>query len=352
MIPIRLSSHLFVWFKHTSPEHVVRHFGCLQAQDSNRAKRVIGSRVPWSTLDDINKAIAQKKIVRTWPMRGTLHYMAPEYVHMMLDLCAVKTLPWFAKRREFLGISDAYAEKALKIMEKKLSGGNSLTRSQLWEELKLGWIPMQTQRVYHLACYAATRKLICFWPKDEKEDSFVLLDERLPKSPTRTEEESLGELARMYIRSHGPATVDDLAWWTALPKGICKQAISLVEKEFEMREVDGKKYYYIPQKSKERSSVHLLGWFDEYFIWYKDRSIVADIAHHKNLFTSNGIFFPTILIDGRVVGTWKRVIKKWVVLIDCTLLWKLDASHKKILNHEWERSTSFLWEKEFQISFH
>ncbi len=352
MIPIRLSSHLLSWSKDRTPAEVVRHFGCLQAQDSNRAKRVIGSRIPWSTLDDINKAIAQKKIVRTRPMRGTLHYMAPEYVHMMLDLCAVKTLPWFAKRRDFLGISDAHAEKALKIMEKKLRGGNSLTRSQLWEELKLGWIPMQTQRVYHLACYAATRKLICFWPKDEKEDSFVLLDERVSKSPKRTQDEVLAELARMYIRGHGPATVDDLAWWTALPKGICKQAVSLVEKEFQVNEVDGKKYYYIPQKAKSPSSVHLLGGFDEYFIWYKDRSIVADIAHHKNLFTSNWIFFPTIVIDGRVVGTRKRAIKKWIVLIDCTLLGKIDASHKKMLNKKWEEYANFLWENEAQVNFH
>jgi len=92
------------------------------------------------------------------------------------------------------------------------------------------------------------------------------LDERIPKPPKRTSDEVLAELARMYIRSHGPATVDDLAWWTALPKGICKQAISLAEKEFEMEEVGGKKYYYTPQKSKQKSSLYLLGGFDEYFI--------------------------------------------------------------------------------------
>ncbi len=94
----------------------------------------------------------------------------------------------------------------------------------------------------------------------------MLLDERVSKSPKRTQDEVLAELARMYIRGHGPATVDDLAWWTALPKGICKQAVSLVEKEFQVNEVDGKKYYYIPQKAKSPSSVHLLGGFDEYFI--------------------------------------------------------------------------------------
>ena len=53
-------------------------------------------------------------------MRGTLHYMAPEYVHCMLDLCASKTLPSFIKRREFLGITDKDADKALELMERAL----------------------------------------------------------------------------------------------------------------------------------------------------------------------------------------------------------------------------------------
>lgn len=84
--------------------------------------RVIGSRVPDSTKDTIKQALAKGTIVRTRPMRGTLHYMAPEHVHWMLDLCASKTLTGFAKRREFLGISDAHAEKAITIMQKALKG--------------------------------------------------------------------------------------------------------------------------------------------------------------------------------------------------------------------------------------
>ncbi|MBP7885004.1 winged helix DNA-binding domain-containing protein [Patescibacteria group bacterium] len=75
---------------------------------------------------------------------------------------------------------------------------------------------MQTQRVYHLCCYAATRKLICFGPPTDKEETFVLLDERVAKPKILTHDEQLATLARMYIRSHGPATVDDLARWTGL----------------------------------------------------------------------------------------------------------------------------------------
>ncbi len=352
MLSARLVSQLLQWNNIKTPAEVVRHFGCMQAQDSNRWKRAIGMR-SWTTLEEVHKAIADKKIVRTRPMRGTLHYMAPEYVHMMLDLCASRTLSWFAKRREYLWISDAHAEKALKIMEKSLRGGKILSRSQLGETLQQGWIPMQTQRTYHLACYAATRKLICFWPKDEKEDSFVLLDERLPKPRNMTQDEQLAEVARMYIRSHGPATVDDLARWTGLPKGLCKQAVSLIEKEFEPLAHEGKNYWFSPLKGKEKesSSVHLLWWFDEYFLGYKDRSMVADREHHKKLFTINGIFFPLVMIDGRIVWSWKRVIKKGVVSINCTILGKIHNEHKKQLEKSAQEYALFLWEQKLIISY-
>ncbi len=96
---------------------------------------------------------------------------------------------------------------------------------------------MQTQRVYHLTCYAATQKLICFGPPTEKEETFVLLDERVQKPTSLTRDEQLAELARMYMRSHGPATVDDLARWCGLGKGDCKKAIQLISDMLETLEV-------------------------------------------------------------------------------------------------------------------
>ncbi len=308
----RLAAHGLIGWWFSDVESAVRHMGCMQSQDIPQALRCVGSRIPWSTKQDVKKALTEWKIVRTRPMRGTLHYMAPENVHRMLDLCASKTLSGFAKRRAFLWISDKHAELAFQIMDKSLRWWKYLTRSQLGEALAAGGIPMQTQRVYHLACYAATSKLICFGPPTDKEETFVLLDERVPKPLKLTYEEQLATLARMYLRGHGPATVDDLARWCGLWKTICKQAIAYIASECETIEYNDKTYYYIPNKqtTTHQHEVKLLGWFDEYFLGYKDRSIVADVEHYEKMFTSNGIFFPLIVVDGRVVGAWKRTWKK------------------------------------------
>ena len=91
IIDIRLQSHHLTGTLFSTPAEVVKHYGCMQAQDIQQAMRCISSRTS-NTTEMIKQACRDKSIVRTRPMRGTLHYMAPEYVHLMLDICAAKTL--------------------------------------------------------------------------------------------------------------------------------------------------------------------------------------------------------------------------------------------------------------------
>lgn len=311
LLNTRLHSHLLTKHSYTQASEIVKHYGCIQAQDTSQAMRVIGSRLPKAGAQNIKDACKIGQIIRTRPMRGTLHYIAPEYTHRMLDLCASKTLTSFTKRRDYLWITDTQANKALHIIDIALRWWKILTRTQLSSTLTDAGIPMQTQWTYHLTCYAATRKLICFWPPTDKEETFVLLDDRVPNPPKLNVDEQLAALASMYYRSHGPATIDDLARWTGLNKSICKQATQVISNELESQEYKGKIYYYQPTLTiKTDKTIKLLGWFDEYFLGYKDRSIVADTKHHNQLFTKNGIFFPLIMQEGSIIGTRKRSRKK------------------------------------------
>jgi hypothetical protein len=353
ILSMRLRSHGLVgpWFQ--TPGDVVKYYGCMQGQDVGQAMRVLWSRISGSTLGIVKKALCEGSVVRTWPMRGTLHYMAPEYVHMMLDLCASKTLPWFAKRREFLSIADKDANKALELMERNLKGGRSLTRTQMGQMLLEWGVPMQTQWVYHLTCYAATCKLICFWPPSEKEESFVLLDEWVKKPKTFTRDEQLAGLARIYLRSHGPATIDDLAWRCGLGKGDCKKGVALIENELQKMEFEWKIYYYTKdiQIIENESCVKLLGGFDEYFLGHKDRSIVADPQFASKYFTKNGIFFPLIMVNGKIIWTRKRSIKKDTVTIQCEIVDMSVEFNKKELEREAERYAYFMGAGKYIIQY-
>src|ERR1700738_5479190 len=68
------------------PDAVVSSLGALQAQDYSAVLWAIALRLPASTESDIRQAIIDRKIVRTWPMRGTLHFAAAADVRWMLAL--------------------------------------------------------------------------------------------------------------------------------------------------------------------------------------------------------------------------------------------------------------------------
>ena len=58
-------------------------------------------------------------------------------------------------------------------------------------------------------------------------------------------------------------------------------------------------------------TAHLLPGFDEYLLGYKNRGAVLDAMHAGKIAPgANGMFLPTIVIDGRVAGAWKRTVKK------------------------------------------
>ncbi len=345
MLNIRLHSHWFWSTTFDSVTDVVKHFWCLQAQDTGQAKWCIWSRVAWSTSIEIDNALRKGEIVRTRPMRGTLHYMDPAHVRWMLKLCASKTLHGFVKRREYLWISDEHAELALQVFQKEMTGRKIVPRDQIKGLLEAWWVPMEQKRVYHLTCYAGTRGVLCFGPPDEKgNDTFVLLDEWIPKQEKLSEQEQLATLASMYVRSHGPVTVDDLAWWTGLGKTICKKSLWTLSEHTHMIEYMGKEYRYIPTANNQlKKWVHLLWWFDEYFLWYKHRSVITKTP--KKYFSTNWIFSQTIMIDGAVVGKWKRKIKTSSIdfsfeIIDPIIL---DVPMIQEIEAQAERFSSFWW---------
>jgi len=151
-----------------------------------------------------------------------------------------------------------------------------------------------------------------------KQETFVLLDEWVPKTGALEGDEALAELAWRYFASHGPATSQDFVWWSGLLVAEARAGLELVRSRLR-QETIGDQTYWLPQHTtivKDPSpTAHLLPAFDEYFLGYRERSLVLDPKYDKRAVSSNGIFRPVIVIDGQVVGVWKRTLKKGSVII-------------------------------------
>ena len=327
------------------PGDMVKRLGAVQAQDYLGALWAIGLRVKAATEKTIGQAISDREIVRTWPMRGTLHFVAPQDVRWMLALLTPRIITNAARRHRQLELDAATFARSETLFTNALQSNKQLTRLEMMDVLEQGGISTNGQRGYHILGWAAQSGLICFGPRQGKQDTFVLLDEWLPGGKNLNREESLAELAKRYFTGHGPATIQDFMWWSGLPAADARAGLELAEAQLAFEELDGQIYWFsssLPVPKVASPTSQLLPGFDEYLLGYKDRSAVLDPAHSKKVMPGGGMFKPLLVINGRVVGTWKRTLHKTKVLVSLDPFEPLNSTQMKAVAAATESYGRFL----------
>lgn len=296
------------------PVQVVAHLGAMQAQDYAGALWAIGLRMPKATQATLEQAIAGRSIVRTWPMRGTLHFVAAADVRWMLKLLTPRVISRLASRHRELEIDQEVISRSQDLIIKALEGGKQLTREELFQVLERANISPKGQRGIHILGRLSQEGLLCFGSHQDKQPTFALLDEWVPVTKTLEQDEALAELAKRYFTGHGPATLADLERWAGLKTSEARAGLEMVKSQLRKEEVDGQTYWLSqkePPSPAKSPAVNLLPGFDEYILGYKDRSAVLDPQYSEKIVPGgNGMFMSTIVSDGQVVGTWRRTVKK------------------------------------------
>ncbi|MEO7977214.1 winged helix DNA-binding domain-containing protein [Flavobacterium sp.] len=317
-----------------SPQEIVHHMGAIQAQDYAMAKWAIGSRCD-ATEKEIEEAIDSGKIIRTHILRPTWHFVSAQDIYWILDVSGPQVKRIILADTKKHGYDEKEFGKINSAIEKILTGNNHLTRDEIIQELNLKKISGE----YHLSpvlimMYAELEGLVCNGIMRGKQMTYSLLEEKVPKPTAKlTKEEGLVKLAKRYFESHGPATVSDFSWWSGFSPTICKTVIHSIVTELNSVEIDNQTYWFRTDLSLEnsfRKSVHFLPAFDEMLISYKNREASILLEHQSKAFTSNGIFKPVILENGKVIGTWKRTVKKDHTKI-ATQFFNETENHKKAI---------------------
>lgn len=300
------------------PADVVRWLAAIQAQDYHQSLWAIGSRMRGGSVEAVERAIAERRILRTWLMRGTIHFAPPEDVRWLLALCAPRLAAAEARMCAHLGLDDEQLERCGELLTGALSGDRRLTRPEVMRLFEDGGIATTGQRGYHILVRLAKRALICLGPMQGKQQTFVLLDDWAPRAESRElgREEALAELAARFAVSRGPVSDQDYARWAGIPvtdarRGL-RGATGLATRSF-----DGSEYWLAaaaadgPAPAGGRKRTYLLAGFDEYFLGYKDRAAVIESGRSEMIAPgANGVFKPLIVVDGQVIGTWKREVRK------------------------------------------
>jgi hypothetical protein len=345
MVKLRLAAQRISATTFTRPVEAVAWLGAVQAQDYLGALWAVGLRLTRASEQDIERALADRSIVRTWPMRGTLHFVAAADARWMVELLGPRIVARAAGRFRALGLDDATIARARRVLAKRLDGGTPLTRPAVYDALERAKISTVGQRGIHILWRLAHECLLCFGPREGKQQTFVLFDEWLPRARRLPREEALAELAGRYFTGHGPATAADFAWWSGLKPSDARLAVHLAGERLARETIRAATHWFgrpAGPPPTPRSRAHLLPAFDEFVVAYADRSAALEPGHKIHVNAGGGILNPTIVIDGRIVGTWKRRLARRDVVFSPALFAALSKPKTRDVALALRRYSEFL----------
>jgi hypothetical protein len=301
---LRYDAHL-LGGSELGPAAVVDRAVALQGQDLPAVLRAIALRCrPGTTVADVRGAFDAGTLVRSWPMRGTLFATTPRHLAALLSSTAERTRRAAARRRVQLGLDDATIGRACDVLTAALAE-RPMVRADVLQRLEDAGIGTTAGRGYHVLMHLAVSGLVHWGPFDDTgtQQHLVLSRPAPPPDP----EAGLADAVRGFVAARGPVGERDLAWWTKLPLSVLRRAAGRVEELTEVS-VDGAPAWVLGEPgAAEPSGVTLVPAFDEWVLGYADRSLVASPRTLAALVPGgNGVFRPAVLVDGRVVGTWRR----------------------------------------------
>jgi len=329
-----------------NPADVVGWLGAVQSQDYAGAKWALGQRIKNTTDDAIEQAFNAGSILRTHVMRPTWHFVKPEDIRWMLTLTAPRILTQSATYFRKLELDTATFKRSNAVLTKALKGGKQLTRAELTSALKQNGIASDDLlRFTYLIIYAELNGVICSGARRGKQFTYALLDERAPHTRTLERDEALAELAKRYFVSHGPATLQDFVWWSGLTVTDARKGLDSIRSNLNSEVESGQTYWFADSVSTQAPTptAYLLPNYDEYTVGYTDRSAIYDTQHNQKLDSrGNFLFNNVVVLNGQVVGTWKRTLTKSEVVIEFVLFSKLTKIENRAIADAAERYGKFL----------
>ncbi|MCE1175236.1 MAG: winged helix DNA-binding domain-containing protein [Propionibacteriales bacterium] len=300
--------------KWDDPISAVSHLGAVQAQDLPGSLLSVALRLASPSAEKLRAAFDTGQVVRSWPMRGTLHLVPAIDLGWMLSLTRARMVSGAATRRRDVGITDQVLANARDLALTALDGGGALPRKELFEIWRSAGLLVHSQTGVHLLGLLCQQTVLVLGPLAGREQLVVSYADWIPQPRHLDRPEALAELARRYVRSHGPATVADLARWASLTITEARAAVAAVRDEFATLHIDGSEHLHEPglierwhAHRDEVAQLRLLPGFDEFILGYRDRSFAVADEHASRLVPgNNGMFRASIVIDGHVVGVWRR----------------------------------------------
>jgi hypothetical protein len=278
-------------------------------------------------------------------MRPTWHFVSPRDIRWLVELTAPRIRKVMAPYESKLGLTSNVLKRSIDTLAKELEGGKHLDRIALRASLAKKKLPLEENRLSHILMHAELACVICSGPRQGKQFTYALFNERASKAQSLDHEESLAAIASRYFATRGPATVQDFMWWSGLTAKDAREGIAMLPKQFARKVIGSKEYIFIPrdiEKVENVQSTFLLPDYDEYGIAYKDR----DALFNPNEVKGPGrgghtIFNHMLVVDGLIAGMWDRKLNGKNFTITTTPSVPLSKKQQRLVKLAVEKYRSF-----------
>lgn len=329
-----------------SAAEAVHWLGAVQSQDFSGALWGLSLRMRAAGERDLVRAFDAGEIVRTHLLRPTWHFVHPRDVRWMLALTAPRVHGVNGTIYRRVDLDAATLGRCQTILAKALKGGAHLTRDELSARLAQAGIADPTGlRLVCIVMAAELEQVVISGPRRGKQFTYALLDERIPEVPKLDRTEALTELARRYFASRGPASAHDFARWSGLTVTDARVGLEAVSSGLSAETVEGQTLWSTPDdeaRALPAPKAFLLSIFDEFVAGYRDRSAICAPRFTSALEAmGNGLLY-IIVIDGQIVGTWRRTFSKTTVTIELVPLRRFTAAEKRAVADAAERYGAYL----------
>jgi hypothetical protein len=328
------------------PAEVVRWLGAVQAQDYAGAKWALGLRMRAATDTLVERACAEGAILRTHVLRPTWHFVTPADIYWMLALTAPRIHALNAPHYRKLELDQELFRRSTTALTHALQGGNQLTRDQLRDVLAQAGIATAGElRMSYILMRAELDGVVCSGARQGKQFTYALLSERAPQTQRLERDQAVAELAGRFFRSRGPATVQDFAKWSGLTVADARSGLEAISSQLEREQVDGQWYWRppaTPALRERKPAAVLLSIYDEYISGYKDRSAIIEPSYGARLQALGNALTAIIVLDGLVIGTWKRTLRKDTVSVETDIFATLTQAQSQAVASAIAQYAAFL----------
>jgi DNA glycosylase AlkZ-like len=323
--------HLVAPLGPRSLRRIASDLGGIQAQVHSAAELQCAVRTDGLTANAVERAVFQSRtLVKTWMMRGTIHYLDPADLPVWASASATRRTwnkPYWQKA---FGITTADVEAAIEIIPKALDGAcltreevadrvHETTRNAALDELmRAGWGSVLK--------IVAAEGLLCFGPSKGRNVTFTRPDQWLKewREPPPSDE-AIQSVFKRYLASHGPATREEFArWWGFAPPDATKVVRALGD-EIALVDREGDKAYVLPSSlaeleiAREDTEVRLLPMFDAYTLAGLPHDAIVPKARKDTVYRKGAWVSQVVARGGIIVGVWTHERKPKGTTVDVKL---------------------------------